>query len=175
MKYFYLFLKKSIVVASVVIFCTLTFASDTQIISGIKNLKTHAPNYFSGGQATEEQFTALAELGVKHVINLRPASETPRFDEASLVTGKGMVYYSLPVDSAADLNLSNVKALDQLLKKTGGEKVFLHCASGNRVGALIALRSALIYGKNSDEAIVEGKSWGLTRLEPEVRRLLKGL
>ena len=112
---------------------------------------------------------------MKHVINLRPSSETPGLDEASLVADKGMSYHSLPVDGAAGLTLNNVKALDQLLKQAGSEKVFLHCASGNRVGALMALRSALIYGDNSNAAIVQGKSWGLTRLEPEVRRLIGGL
>ncbi|RLA38234.1 MAG: hypothetical protein DRQ64_09085, partial [Gammaproteobacteria bacterium] len=139
---------------------------------GIKNLKTPAPNYFSGGQPTGEQLTALAGAGVKHVINLRPASETPKLDEASLVADRGMSYHSLPVDGAAGLSLNNVKALDQLFKQAGDEKVFLHCASGNRVGALMALRASLIYGESTDAAITQGKAWGLTRLEPETRRLM---
>lgn len=85
-----------------------------------------------------------------------------------------MSYHSLPVDGAAGLSLKNVKALDQLLKQAGDEKVFLHCASGNRVGALMALRSALIYGENTEAAIAQGKAWGLTRLEPELKRLMGG-
>jgi len=107
-----------------------------------------------------------------HVINLRPVSETPKFDEASLVAARGMSYHSLPVDGAAGLSLNNVKALDQLFKQAGDERLFLHCASGNRVGALMALRSALIYGENKDTAIAKGKAWSLTRLEADVRRLL---
>ena len=71
-----------------------------------------------------EQFDALAEAGVLHVINLRSASETPELNEASLVEVRGMIYHSLPVDGAAGLTLSNIKTFDQLLMLTEDEKVF---------------------------------------------------
>ena len=170
-----MFVKNLLIVMGTLMFCGLVSAEDTSILTGIKNLKTPVSNYFSGGQPTDRQFAALAEVGVKYVINLRPVSETPKFDEASLVEDKGMIYHSLPVDGAAGLTLNNVKALDQLFKQAGDEKVFLHCASGNRVGALMALRSVLIYGEDKDAAIAKGKAWGLTRLEPEVRRLIGGI
>lgn len=167
--------KSSLIAFAALLFCAQLIASDANIIAGIKNLKTPGPNYFSGGQPSDEQLTALVGAGVKHVINLRPASETPKLDEASLVADKAMIYHSLPVDGAAGLTLSNVKALDQLFKQAGDEKVFLHCASGNRVGALMALRASLIYGEGTDAAIAQGKAWGLTRLEPELRRLMGAL
>jgi len=170
-----LFFNSALIAISALLLCAQAIASDADTIASIKNLKTPAPNYFSGGQPATEQFDALAGAGVVHVINLRPASETPKFNESSLVADKGMIYHSLPVDGAAGLTLNNVKALDQLFKEAGDEKVFLHCASGNRVGALMALRSVLIYGEDKDAAIVKGKAWGLTRLEPEVRRLIGGI
>jgi len=175
MKKTQMFVKNLLIVIGALMFCGLASAEDTSTLAGIKNLKTPAPHYFSGGQPTDRQFSALAEIGVKYVINLRPVSETPKFDEAGLVEDKGMIYHLLPVDGAAGLTLSNVKALDQLFKQAGDEKVFLHCASGNRVGALMALRSVLIYGEDKDAAIAKGKAWGLTRLEPEVRRLIGGI
>ncbi len=174
MKKLNLFCHSVLIAVSGLILCAQTIANDADTIAGIKNLKTPAPNYFSGGQPTTEQLDALAGAGVKHVINLRLSSETPKFDEESLVVDRGMIYHSLPVDGVEGLSLSNIKALDQLLKQSGDEKVFLHCASGNRVGALMALRAASFDGKNIDEALVLGKSWGLTRLESEVRRLLGG-
>ena len=170
-----LLLRSSLIVFAALLFCAQLIADDASVIAGIKNLKTPRPNYFSGGQPTGEQLTALAGTGVKHVINLRPTLETPKLDETSLVADRGMSYHSLPVDGAAGLTLSNVKAFDQLLKQAGDEKVFLHCASGNRVGALMALRALLIYGESTDVAIAQGKAWGLTRLEPELRRLMGAL
>jgi len=175
MKRTHLFAKSVLIMVGALMFCAQLIADDANTIAGIKNLKTPASNYFSGGQPTAEQFDALAGAGVKHIINLRPASETPTLDESSLVADKGMIYHSLPVDGAAGLTLSNVKALDQLFKQAGNEKVFFHCASGNRVGALMALRASLIYGESTDAAITQGKAWGLTRLEPEVKRLVGGL
>ena len=175
MKKLNLFCHSALIAISALILCAQTIASDADTIASIKNLKTPAPNYFSGGQPTDEQLTALAGEGVTHVINLRPASETPKLNEDSLVADKGMIYHSLPVDGAAGLTLNNVKALDQLFEQAGDEKVFLHCASGNRVGALMALRSVLIYGEDKDAAIAKGKAWGLTRLEPEVLRLIDGI
>jgi len=164
-----------LITAGTLLICAQLIADGVNIIAGIKNLKTPTTNYYSGGQPTAEQLTALAGAGVKHVINLRPASETPKLDEASLVADKAMIYHSLPVDGAAGLSLNNVKALDQLFKQAGDEKVFLHCASGNRVGALMALRAVFIYDESTDAAIAQGKAWGLTRLEPEVKRLMDGL
>ena len=170
-----IFYKSVLIAAGALLLCVQLIADDASIIAGIKNLKTPGSNYFSGGQPTDEQLTALAGAGVKHVINLRPVSETPKLDEASLVADRGMIYHSLPVDGAAGLTLSNVKALDQLLKQAGDEKVLLHCSSGNRVGALMALRASFIYGESVEGAIAQGKAWGLTRLEPEVRRLMGAL
>ena len=43
--------------------CVQASADDAAIIVGIKNLKTPALHYLSGGQATAEQFSALAGQG----------------------------------------------------------------------------------------------------------------
>ena len=51
--------------------------------------------------------------------------------------------------------------------------VIIHCASGNRVGALLALRANLIQGKSASEALAFGKAAGLTTLEDAVKQRLK--
>jgi hypothetical protein len=48
----------------------------------------------------------------------------------------------------------------------------VHCASSNRVGAMIALRAALVDGASADAALAEGRRWGLKSLEPQVRERL---
>jgi uncharacterized protein (TIGR01244 family) len=147
-------------------------SEDAGSISSIKNLKQPSPQILVGGQPSAAQLDTLAELGVKHVINLRPIAELPDFDEAQLASATGMEYHLLPIHGASGLTPANVDALDQLLKKAGQDKIFLHCASGNRVGAMMALRSSQLYGKDPGSAMAIGKAWGLTSLEPEVRRLL---
>ncbi|MEQ3696767.1 MAG: sulfur transferase domain-containing protein [Pseudomonadales bacterium] len=126
---------------------------------------------FAGGQPTASEIEYLSRQGVRHVINLRPIEEQP-FAEQSVVEGAGMSYHSIPVASAADLSVDNAAQLTALLEEYGHEGVAVHCASGNRVGALIAI-SAAQAGASEDEAIEEGKKWGLTRLEAKTREVIE--
>ncbi|MNN82154.1 hypothetical protein D3C81_1990580 [compost metagenome] len=51
--------------------------------------------------------------------------------------------------------------------------MLLHCASGNRVGALLALL-AHERGLDEEAAIAEGRAAGLGSLEPTVRAQIRG-
>jgi len=114
----------------------------------------------------------LRAAGVRHVINLRTPAESPGFDESRAVTEQGLAYHALPIAGRESLTMENARRLDDLLKQIGAESVLIHCASGNRVGALVAVREAWIKGRSPDEAIAEGKRWGLTKLEDTVRAVL---
>lgn len=127
-------------------------------------------NIYTGGQP--ESFAAVADAGVKHVINLRPPAETPEINEPALVTRNGMAYYNIPVEGPQDLTRENVEILDRLLSEIGDETVLVHCASSNRVGALAALRAAWLQGKSDEQALAVGHAWGLTKLQPAVEQLL---
>lgn len=131
-----------------------------------------AANRYVGGQPSADDLQRLAASGVRHVINLRPAAEHTGYDESAAVAAEGMQYHNLPVAGAADISFANAQALDALLADIGDEPVLLHCASGNRVGALMALRAAM-QGQDDEAAIAEGRRWGMTRLEPLVRQRLQ--
>ena len=137
---------------------------------GLPNQREPASDVIVSGQPTVDQLTALKRAGVRHVINLRPAAEMD-WNEKAAVEQLGMQYHSIPVAGLSDINSANAQQLDQLLNSINGEGVLLHCASGNRVGALRAL-SAAKKGASVDTAIEEGKHWGMTRLEPAVRQRL---
>lgn len=124
-------------------------------------------------QPTAEAIVKLRSAGVGTVINLRPASETPDLDEKGIVEKAGMKYVSLPVAGAAGLTRDNVVAFDQAMAAASEGKVLMHCASGNRVGAMMALRARWIQGKSADEALAIGRSSGLKGLEADVKALLQ--
>lgn len=124
-------------------------------------------------QPTVEALTKLPASGVRTVINLRPASETPDLDEKAVVEKAGMAYRSLPIAGAAGLTRDNVAAFDRLLGEAGEGKVLMHCASGNRVGAMMALRARWIQGKSAEDALAIGKASGLKGLEGDVKALLQ--
>lgn len=119
-----------------------------------------------------DDIARVREAGVRHVIDLTPDAETPDFDEAAAVRAAGLAYSNLPLRGAVDLTRENVIAFDTLVQKAK-QPVLVHCASGNRVGAMAALRSAWVEGKPADEAIEIGKAWGLKGLEAEVRRRIE--
>lgn len=124
------------------------------------------------GALDEEKVVALAKAGIDVVINLQPDEELS-FDEAAAVERAGMGYEHLPISGAADLKQLKILAFDNILRQHHGKKIAVHCGSGNRVGAAIALRAGWLRGRKMDTAMERGRSHGLTKLEDEVfKRLL---
>jgi uncharacterized protein (TIGR01244 family) len=125
----------------------------------------------TSGAVTAGDVAAIRAAGIRAVVDLRTEDETPDFDEAAVVTSAGMEYVSLPIHGADGLSRDNVAAFDAALRDAP-RPVLVHCASGNRVGAMAALRAAWFGGASADEALAIGRAWGLKGLEPTVRELL---
>jgi uncharacterized protein (TIGR01244 family) len=126
----------------------------------------------SSGQPSVEAIARLKSAGITTVIDLRPDAETPDLDEKSVAEAAGLKYRSLPIASPADLTRENVKRFDQLLKDSQDEEVLVHCASGNRVGAMMALRAAWVQGKSTEEALAIGQAAGMTGMTEAVKAKL---
>ncbi|MDY6943447.1 MAG: protein tyrosine phosphatase family protein [Pseudomonadota bacterium] len=138
----------------------------------IPNAKQPETGILTGGQPTAEQLDQAQAAGYKTIVNLRPAAEMKEWNEAQKVEQLGMKYVLIPVAGGADLSDTNTQALDAVLANPDNYPVMVHCASGNRVGALFALRAARIQGKDAEEALKIGEAAGLTGLAPVVRELL---
>jgi uncharacterized protein (TIGR01244 family) len=108
---------------------------------------------------------------VTTVINLRPDAELGGRDEATEVAAAGLAYREIPVAGAPEVTEAKARELWAQLEGTEGG-VLVHCASGNRVGALLALGAASAGGLPAEEALEFGRRAGLTGLEPRVRELL---
>ncbi|RZF90644.1 hypothetical protein EXT42_19595 [Pseudoalteromonas sp. CO302Y] len=134
----------------------------------ILNLKAQSEYVLTSGQPNQTDFAKLKELGVENIINLRGDNET-NWSEHDLVTELGMNYYHIPVQSKADITIENATKLQNLLNEHQQQTTLLHCASSNRVGALVALYNAITLKKPIDEAVEIGKQWGLKSLEGVVR------
>lgn len=127
------------------------------------------PGIWVGGRLNPEDVARLEHAGVRQVLDLTRDSETPGFDEAAAVEEAGLAYANLAIGGAADLTRANVLAFDRLVS-SAERPLLVHCASGNRVGAMAALRAAWLQGKSEDEAVEIGRAWGLKGLEGEVRQ-----
>ena len=148
---------------------------DSEVLAqaDIMNLRAPEATIMSSGQPTEEQFQILADSGIKHIINLRTPEEMD-WDEGALVRSLDMEYHSIPVAVSSGITRENAQALFDLLDGLAGEPVIIHCASGQRVGALIALSAQQNQGMDADAAMEEGRRWGLSspRLTPVVSSIL---
>jgi uncharacterized protein (TIGR01244 family) len=146
-----------------------TLASATS--AGLRNARQPMDHMVTGGQPSEVQVAQLVDAGFDRFISLRPTSEDGAgWEEAGL--GAGASFARLPIRGGAELTRENVEALDALLSDSDGEDTVLYCASGNRVGALLALRAAWLQDMPADEAIALGRAAGMTRLESVVMELL---
>jgi len=123
------------------------------------------------GQPDTTALKVFAESGYRTVIDLRaPEEDRGIKNYPAVVESSGMRYVSLPIAGADAVNFDSAQALDALLENVDGP-VLLHCGSGNRVGALLALRKSL-EGADDAQAIEYGKQAGLTGLERRVREVL---
>jgi uncharacterized protein (TIGR01244 family) len=122
--------------------------------------------YVSSGQPTSETLALVAEAGFVAVVDMRTAEENRGIDEEREASELGMAYVSIPVGGPDDVSFENAAELDRVLAELDGP-VLLHCASGNRVGALFALRAKL-NGASNEDALIIGRQAGLTGLESVV-------
>lgn len=165
-------MKRTIAVAALIAVTGCATSTSRMQVPDVADAVSPAAGIIAAGRLTPIDIARLQNAGIRHVIDLTPDAETPDFEEAEAVRAAGMIYSNLPVRGAADLTDSNVRAFDVMLGEAQ-RPVLVHCASGNRVGAMAALRAAWVEGRPIEEAIAIGKSWGLTSLETEVRQRIQ--
>ena len=125
----------------------------------------------SSGQPDEAAFRVFADAGYAVVIDMRGPEEDRGLDnEQAVVESLGMDYILFPLTSREQISFDTARELDKVLQGIDGP-VLVHCGSGNRVGAVLALRHSL-NGASKEESIAHGKNAGLTRLEDVVRERL---
>jgi uncharacterized protein (TIGR01244 family) len=140
----------------------------------LPNCQVPFDGVLTGGQPTFDQIKQAAETGFKVVINLRTDNELPDPDqELTWVEGCGMKYIHIPVSVPEGLSPQNTKVFAEALSKPENYPLIVHCKSGNRVGAMFALKAFYIDEKDIDEALLTGERAGLTKLSPAVRKILE--
>jgi uncharacterized protein (TIGR01244 family) len=137
----------------------------------IPQLHRPGARIITGGQPAADAWPSLAKAGVTRVVNLRGDSELPGRNEAQEVRAAGMAYVHLPIDGPAGLGRPQADALWRALQ-AGDGTVLVHCGTGNRCGALLALAQAWHGGQDVESAIEFGRKAGLAGAEPVVRKLL---
>jgi protein tyrosine phosphatase (PTP) superfamily phosphohydrolase (DUF442 family) len=122
------------------------------MIEGIRNFLPLTENLLSSGMPTAEQMKAIAEAGVKVVINLAPFDpERDLTNEGALVESLGMKYINIPVDweSPTRQNFDDfIKAMDE----NRNSKMLVHCRANYRATGFLTLYRIKRLGWETDEA-----------------------
>lgn len=138
---------------------------------GIKGAVLVEPQVVASGQYDETQFSKLPALGYRTVIQLRPATEEGTGWEEAKAKELGLDFIRIPVDGAKDITEANARKLEAaMMNRRGGTLVA--CSSGNRVGGLFAMKAFCCEKLPAEEALAAGRKAGLTKAEPDVRKLL---
>jgi uncharacterized protein (TIGR01244 family) len=139
--------------------------ADQSVLSG--------KQYVSSSQPDEAILSIVKDAGFAAVIDLRGAAEDRGFDEGEAAAAMGLRYVSLPITVPDGLTYENAAKLHAILGEIDGP-VLMHCGTGNRVGALVALQKHR-EGWSDEQALAAGRNAGLTQLEPAVRKRLAEL
>ena len=133
---------------------------------GVPNFHQVNGHVFRGGQPVDAGWNSLAHLGIKVVVDLRPASEHPIGAEQRAVEAAGMKYVNVPMRGVgAPLEDTVSKVLALMLSEVNGP-VFVHCRRGSdRTGTVVACYRILHDHWENQKALQEARSYGMYRLE----------
>lgn len=122
------------------------------------------PDVATAGQLQAAHVAQLASAGVRMILDLRPAAEPHGFDEAASVTDAGMRYENVAVTQQT-LVRDDFARVRSLLADPANRPAVVHCASANRVGALLLPHLVLDEGRTEADAIVTARAIGLRSQE----------
>lgn len=137
----------------------------------IPNARQPMADVTTGGKPSEAQLRQAKELGYRSVISLLPEADMP--GEADTVRSLGMNFVSIPIADASALTEENARRLAAAMDAHGAKPLLLHCGTGNRAGALLAMKAFYVESATPAEALELGTRAGLTSLRPQVEAKLQ--
>jgi uncharacterized protein (TIGR01244 family) len=116
---------------------------------------------YIAGQPDAAGLAAARDAGVGIVIDLRDPSEHD-WDEAAAAAKLGLDYHNVPVSGRA-LSRDAMERIHAIVQENPDEEILLHCASGNRAAAWLAIHLVENEGMDAEEALAIGRETGLTK------------
>jgi uncharacterized protein (TIGR01244 family) len=141
----------------------------------IENFGRVNENYYRGGQPDDDDYTALAALGVRTLINL--TSDDAKANERALVEGAGMSYVQIPMTTHEQPTLDKVAQFLGIVNDPARQPVYVHCVGGrHRTGVMSAVYRMTHDGWTAEQAFKEMKHYkfGADFLHPEFKSFVYG-
>ena len=119
----------------------------------IKNFGQMDERFFRGGRPNDEDYAALAELGVKTIIDL---TDNSREEEQPAVERAGLRYVNIPMVDKSYPSMDQVNAFLKVVDDPETGKFYVHCAGGrHRTGVMGAVYRFTKDKWNLDQVLAE--------------------
>ena len=139
--------------------------------AGIPNFHQVTDRLYRGGQPRAQAWPALAQLGVRTVIDLRTPREHSTAAESTAVRAAGMRYVSFPLNG---FRTPTASQMERVLALLDDSVTFVHCAEGrDRTGTVIAAYRISRQGWDNASALAEAHKFGLHWYERGMRRFIQ--
>jgi protein tyrosine phosphatase (PTP) superfamily phosphohydrolase (DUF442 family) len=134
-----------------------------QSVPGVSNFAKLETTVACGGATTPEAVPELKKMGYASIINLRVPTEPGANVDAEAAAAKtaGINFYNIPFNGATPDPAVADKFLATITAK-GNEPAYIHCAAGNRAGAMWMIKRLVVDHWDSDKAYTEAAALGLT-------------
>lgn len=139
---------------------TAATAELARAVPGLAQGYCPLPGVATAGQPRADQLRAIAAAGYRAVLDLRAAGEPRGYDEAGVARDAGLRYENVPVTPpvVADADFDRVRAF---VADESNVPLLVHCASANRVGALLLPYLVLDLGHTLEDALPAAQRIGL--------------
>lgn len=146
--------------------------ANAQLKHCVPYLMQPADHCLVGGDPGLQGLEALAAAGIHTLVDMRPVSEWSGMDWGGAVERAGLDFHHLPIDGLSDIDEHLTRRLWAIYSDPACRPLFIHCASGNRVGAALALAGWRHGGMTPSQALTFGDQAGLTRLRTAVGQVM---
>src|ERR1044072_788100 len=123
----------------------------------IKNFGQMDDRFFRGARPKDEDYQALAQLGVKTIIDL---TDNSRDYEQPAVEKAGLRYVNIPMEDKSYPSMDQVNAFLKVVNDPATGKFFVHCAGGrHRTGVMGAVYRFNVNHWSLDQVYTEMKDF----------------
>lgn len=154
---------------------TATAAKSAAAVTiGIDNFGQVNANYYRGAQPQGRDYTDLASLGIKTIIDLTKDGNSA---EPALVEGAGMRFFRIPMTTHSVPTAAQITQFLRIVNDPANQPVYVHCQGGrHRTGVMTAIYRMTNDRWTPDQAFAEMKRYkfGADYLHAEFKRFVYG-
>ena len=119
----------------------------------IKNFGQMDDRFFRGARPDDNDYAALAALGVTTIIDL---TDNSRQYEEPAVKAAGLHYVNIPMEDKSTPNMDQINQFLKVIDDPATGKFFVHCAGGRHRTGVVGAVYRFTYDKwNLDQALAE--------------------